>query len=54
MNLMADFTNMDVILEQNMLSKSKCKLALRGNVEYFKAKNGNYALELSRLSVTIQ
>ena len=50
---MAEFTDKVVILEQDMLSKSECISALSGHVDDLKAKNRNYARELSRLSVTV-
>ena len=46
--LMAEFTYKVVMLEQDMLSKSECISALSGHVDDLKAKNGNYARELSR------
>ena len=51
--LMAEFTDKVVMLEQDMLSKNECISALSGHVDDLKAKNGNYARELSRLSVTV-
>ena len=51
--VMAEFTKKVVILEQDMLSKSECISALSGHADDLKAKNGNYAQELSRLSMTV-
>ena len=50
---MAEFTDKVVMLEQDMLLKSKCTSALSGHVNNLKAENGNYARELSRLSMTV-
>ena len=51
--VMAEFTKKVVILEQDMLSKSECILALSGHVHDLKSKNGTYARELNRLSVAV-
>ena len=50
---MNKFTDKVMMLEQDMLLKSECISALSRHVHNLKAKNGTYAWELIRLSMTV-
>ena len=51
--LLAEFTDKVVVMEQDILSKNECIALLNKHVTEVKAKNSDYAHELTRLSSTI-
>ena len=52
-DLIAEFTGKVSALEQDVISKDDCIIALNQHVKELKIKNGDYSRELSSLSRTI-